>query len=92
MEGKYTKGPWRVNGRYIETETEVICELFDSGFGRDVRDANALLISAAPDLLEALRELSALMQGVIHESYEPDVFTLENSRAAIAKATGQANG
>jgi hypothetical protein len=54
------------------------------------RAANARLIAAAPELLEALREtVIALehLQNVMHMRVNPP--TLENAIAAIAKAIGE---
>ena len=54
---------------------------------RDKRQqANALLIAAAPDLLESLRGLYAAM--ACYESTPEETLALEYARAAIAKATG----
>lgn len=61
-------------------------------FLAEMADPNARLIAAAPNLLEALTELSDLMDGVMNGSYKPDSFTLQPARAAIAKATGQGSG
>lgn len=49
--------------------------------------ANALLIAAAPDLLEALRELERVYEtGDFDSEFKP---ALEKARAAIAKAEGK---
>ena len=52
--------------------------------------ANAKLISAAPDLLEALQAALEWIDNAAHgvESYEDEV--MESGRAAIAKALGEA--
>lgn len=52
-------------------------------------EGNKILIAAAPDLLEALEELSNLMQGVIDGTYKPDSFTFQPAKHAIAKAKGE---
>lgn len=52
-------------------------------------EANARLIAAAPDLLEALTELADLMDAAYNHDYEPDSFTTQPARIAIAKATGK---
>lgn len=46
--------------------------------------ANARLIAAAPELLEALKETLMLLQ-----TFSPEGSGVESARAAIAKATGQ---
>ncbi len=54
---------------------------------RKVAMANARLIAAAPDLLEALRELMSQVQG--YQDCNGDKgFVLNDAIAAIAKATG----
>jgi len=77
---KHTPGPWIEVGRYIETEGHIICEMFSAG-SREERDANQRLIAAAPDLLEALKDV---MERLVdrHEADESAV----KARAAIAKA------
>ena len=50
------------------------------------RDANARLIAAAPDMLEALRSLVRDNAGVTHEYLH---IIREKARAAIAKAEGR---
>ena len=54
-------------------------------------EADARLIAAAPDLLEALEDLILLAQAVMHENggYMVDD-ELSDARAAIAKAKGEA--
>jgi hypothetical protein len=51
--------------------------------------ADAQLMAAAPDLLEALKELVDLVEGVRDGSYKPDSFTCQPALAAIAKAEGK---
>ena len=53
------------------------------------QEANARLIAAAPDLLEALEELADLVDCIRSGDYTPDSFTTQPARAAIAKATGE---
>lgn len=82
---KHTAGPWEVQGNNIvatkgNVDVAVICYSGEHFTGED--KANARLIAAAPELLDALRW--------IVDSYLPDgtvaAQTVENARAAIAKA------
>ena len=62
---------------------------------RDVMECNASLIAAAPDLLEALREVSQALEWQAHggcrgfsDNLLPNNVALDLARAAIAKAEG----
>ena len=93
---QHTPGPWIV--RNIATRYHYIGPANDSGapsfaavFGEfhaseDQTAANARLISAAPDLLAALRECLACEFAVT------DKAAIAQARAAIAKATGLTEG
>ena len=65
-------------------------------FNRTDRDAeveaNARLIAAAPDLLEALKEIARMATQSVHTDFAPELLRLieRESRAAIAKARGDA--
>jgi len=92
---EHTPGPWRVDGREIiyddtsglpyvvaKTGLYVLTPNMDAN-----AEANARLIAAAPDLLEAL-------EAVLHDSYHQldSQMTDETERkvlAAIAKAKGE---
>ena len=65
MEKKFTKGAWVIDSDFITVEVdgidEVICDFDPEGVwptvyqrSEEEKDANAKLIAAAPDLLEAL--------------------------------------
>ena len=54
--------------------------------GREVAEANARLIAAAPELLEALTEIVAAADG---DGWKQLDATFAAARAAIAKATGE---
>jgi len=100
----YTPGPWHKSntkcGGYIFSDSLSvnIAEVFNlSGFGtRGEDDANARLIAAAPELLEALENML--------EAFSPDIYRMtaaqfgkageaeiasQNARTAIAKAKGE---
>ena len=89
---KHTPGPWVVVGRltkYVEARLvgRLIQEvaacgptMADEGYGQQ-QEANARLIAAAPDLLEALKRCK-------FDSLNMTLEDREFCRAAIAKATG----
>lgn len=62
----FTPGPWEVNRSedeplYVfqgEGERPVICDLLDN-FGNEEQEANGFLISAAPEMYRALKEILA---------------------------------
>lgn len=100
MSGKYTPGPWRIEPDFqgfiivgrpkwgaircgVEGEWDV-AEIDTDG---EDDEANAHLIAAAPELLEALEGLLDLSS----ESGEIDRrLAFKDARAAIAKAKGEA--
>lgn len=105
----HTPGPWEVNergdcvsGTYVGESSGfmfVLAERPHSGYGRDVFAANARLIAAAPEMLEALEscfkwmeftitELSGHKQGARMNWGGP----VSKARAAIAKAKGVDRG
>lgn len=80
---KHTQGAWRYVDGYLDCEVWVDNKMVLS-YPRNPTDedrANARLMAAAPELLEALKEACEQI-----ESEWPGEFTL--GRAAIAKATG----
>ena len=106
---KHTAGPWVIipggdewsQGRIatIEPKPETMIEtnywtVAEVNNRRDEREANALLISAAPDLLEALEMAEAMLCRLepIVDRGEDDSISVESeiltARAAIAKARG----
>lgn len=101
MDTKHTKGPWYAS-RLSEGVWIIKNEAFDSYIALTHNregvhaDANAHLIAAAPDLLEALRKVSAALEAVYESEMEwtgewdmlpPDA--LEMAKAAIRKAEGK---
>ena len=93
----HTPGPWLVEGRTVYA-------LNDDGYNRfsalvqdahtpgDELEANARLIAAAPELLEALEDIAndyAERFDMDSQSTNPGMkVVVENARAAIAKARG----
>ena len=90
---KHTPGPWVWDSHYDDLRPLWYSEMsqgcgYLSWDNDETRDANAHLIAAAPDLLEALIELLQVQDGVpmtgIDATRRSDL-----ARAAIAKAKGQ---
>jgi hypothetical protein len=80
---EYTKGEWVINtvsGIRIESKTKCICLLGDI---EDEDFANVQLISAAPDMYEALKETQPYISSTGH----PGLLKLINE--ALLKAEGK---
>ena len=96
---KYTPGPWAVNGN---TPDQVYTEQGDTlaivrGTRRisdEERNANARLIAAAPELLEALEKLANMVPEIARAlpSGVPMAYAeaFDKARAALTKARGVA--
>lgn len=92
---KHTQGPWLVEGRTVYA-------LNDDGYNRfsalvqdahtpgDELEANARLIAAAPELLEALEGVTDMAADMIPSMGFAGLALIEAARAAIAKARGEA--
>ena len=88
----YAGNPVECTRGSLRGHTAHICDIDADNFdfdddedtSRSIALANARLIAAAPELLEALREIAEAGIGSIAPGYA------EIARAAIAKATGQA--
>jgi hypothetical protein len=109
MDNNHTTGPWqakaeektfhkvpRIIGYDILAETECLTRVHHLGANRNEEmAANARLIAAAPEMLEALETaLSSLEYAArVLEAPEKSAFreTIEDARSAIAKAKGQSN-
>ena len=79
---KHTAGPWRVaNGVQIRSQRDQIAKVWMMRSGEG--NANARLIAASPDLLEALQAFVKYAEDCNDDSHE-----LDKARAAIAKARG----
>lgn len=102
----HTPGPWNATEFNPVTGDIDDCYLYvEPGIavierkvkGRDQHDtANARLLAAAPDLLEALEKLLADFESAIHNEYDGThvlngiLAEVDYARAAIAKAGGEA--
>ena len=97
-----TPGPWYATGkltRYVEARIDggLIQEVAacgptkaDGGYGPQ-QEANARLIAAAPDLLEALQDIAEYWNQDQNEAAMADAcwHAIHTARAAITKATGE---
>jgi hypothetical protein len=85
---KHTPGPWTIAdewdgtsikaGQFYVTHTIQSCGFHETEVDKAVTQANARLIAAAPDLLEACKA-----------ALSDDQPYIEKCKAAIAKATGE---
>lgn len=88
---KHTPGPWYANGIVVRPanvdRNPCIAVADDQDRLRDEQEANARLIAAAPELLEALRNLleDAIALGI--EDSDRSGSAIE-AKAALAKAGG----
>ena len=105
---KYTPGPWQRDGLTVYALDERRRNRFStqlqhdfSGITREELEANAHLIAAAPELLEAVRKCRSALASTNHATYcnaeETDcgcacglTAACVSADAAIAKATGEA--
>ena len=99
MTTKYTPGPWNFQpcDEYVNC-FDVLCEedyyvatTHDGVRGDKNAGANARLIAAAPDLLEALQNIAEHWNQDQNEAAMADAcwHAIHTARAAIAKATGE---
>lgn len=91
----HTKGPWRLfeNARGVGVVSDpwdvAHCGGFSTGRGRSEEIANARLMAAAPDMLEALEGAAAALFRLDGHDKEMFASEIEAVRSAIEKATGQ---
>ncbi len=88
-----TPGPWvveRADDAYCIASVGNLVVMPSSGeVKHDNTEADARLISAAPDLLEALEMIVAEADSYTARTGKPVYNWLDQARAAIAKAKGQ---
>ena len=99
MKAQHTPAPWKLqdydHAFVVWSDEGVICDVFhnreddeaDGIFSEEEANANAQLIAAAPELLAALRRAENALTFFIEDKGESDLDALEETRAAIAKAT-----
>ena len=95
----YTPGPWVLSGNNIRSRTDhsVVIRLpaqtprYGAGWAIERGDADARLIAAAPELLEALEFLVTVASGEGPPVPERELLQdcVDKARAAIAKAKGE---
>lgn len=96
---KHTPGPWRTKREgfstiYVEAPigggwVQEIAACGPTNDGSAQQEANARLIAAAPELMEALQGLVAVLDRQLHSPHAAErASPLGRARAAIAKATG----
>ena len=91
----HTPGPWRadldLDGTLRSAENVPICQICD----HNQSEANARLIAAAPDMLDALDRIDRIGNGInVNEDQKLTAYALlmkcgRIARAAIAKAEGR---
>jgi hypothetical protein len=93
QEARHTPGAWYVSGNYVQSvkrDTDgYICE--PEGLTKEEAQANAALIAAAPELLEALKLAEELLSGWMEEhgvNADKDA-NVEIIRQTISKAEGR---
>ena len=98
----HTPGPWRISSKskyLVKTDEYRICQVFRSTIDPSLNEqaeADARLIAAAPDLLEALKEVLKGMEAAYTEGCSEvppnidwfDYSSVTQAYTAIAKATG----
>ena len=83
---QHTPGPWHVNELgNVADKTRIVIGVIATTFESYSGEANARLIAAAPDLLEALKEM---LDGHEDACTGYGEGAADKARAAIAKATG----
>ena len=96
MTSKHTPGPWAHHNTptpfiYVNAGGLPICQIYTStahGQSMGEQFANARLIAAAPELLEALQKMLPELRGLSIVS-DTAAEMLREAEAAIAKATGE---
>ncbi|MCK9566431.1 MAG: hypothetical protein M0Q43_10330 [Methanothrix sp.] len=98
----YTKGPWEMERNNVHAGQIAVIhgclnqdwvEIWSTNWpeNEEVQEANAHLISASPDLLEALKHIEEYWNRDQNETAMADALwhIIETAQAAIAKAKGE---
>ena len=83
----FTPGPWGDDRNPVIVRG--LTWIASANYPTDIGDANARLIAAAPDLLEALKEAREMLEWYETALTQED-FNSPKINAAISKATGEA--
>ena len=86
---KHTPGPWEARGYSIFEPHKTAMTIAVATQHEPNVKANARLIAAAPELLEALQAFVEWAECVKEFAGAAPIATLADARAAIAKATGE---
>lgn len=97
---QHTPGPWTTEDHKHPSDQVfsggvIVADCKWTNYTPDVREANARLVAAAPELLENLSGLLAWIEHARHQGgealkYLPDVPYLDSAYRAIKKAEGRA--
>lgn len=88
MSAQHTPGPWHVGEQgYIESEYGEVARYCGWKQGDDETMPNALLLAAAPELLQALQEL--LAEAEAHDFHNARSFGFQLAEDAVRKARGE---
>lgn len=102
MKSKHTPGPWHFHKKQSEfafridaagddwQELATVYQVPPYTHLMEQGEANARLIAAAPELLEALTRMREMYQVLLEQTGGRDDSILFDARRAIAKATGGA--
>lgn len=94
MNVQHTPGPWQICRPSYATYPHITSEAREH-VAVATTEADARLIAAAPELLEALDDLVAEYESIVHNEYDGTTRLAEllakasKARIAIAKASGQ---
>ncbi len=92
METKHTPGPWGQTGFKIHTQTGLAIANISipDPVCHDVGIANAKLIAAAPDLLEALESVLDRLEIALEDVFSPEAHKWDQADNAARKLAAKA--